>query len=148
MKPCIRGKGARFLIDFHCAFCYHVNVKLGTLRRKCDAKMQEVGKKKFPRSLLSGLPTQVMHHFFPKSISSYLRYDWDNLIPLTNGEHMRLHQSGDPSYEQEIIKIKGKKWYDALNRVKRNYLKVNPAYYEKVLKDFELSTYYPLARYF
>ena len=78
---------------------------LGQYRNACDKKMQEVGKKKFPKSILSGLPTQVMHHFFPKSVSSFHRYNWDNLIPLTNGEHMRLHQSGDPSIEQSIIKI-------------------------------------------
>lgn len=109
--------------------------KLGTLRNKCDQLMQIIGKKKFPKSILSGAPTQVMHHFFPKSVSSYLRYDWENLIPLTNGEHMRLHQSGDPSYEGEIIRIKGKKWYDALNRVKREYIKINTAYYEGMYLD-------------
>lgn len=82
--------------------------------------------------MLCGKPQQVMHHFFPKSVSSFLRYSWDNLIPLCNGCHMRLHQSGDPSYEQRIIDTKGKKWYDKLYKVKREYVKVNVAYYKDV----------------
>jgi hypothetical protein len=110
---------------------------LKKLRNACDKKMQEVGKQKFPKSLISGLPTQVMHHFFPKSVSSFHRYNWDNLIPLTNGEHMRLHQSGDPQYEHKIIEIKGQKWYDELERTKRSYLKVNREYYENTLKSLE-----------
>jgi hypothetical protein len=96
--------------------------------------MQEVGKKKFPKSLLSGLPTQVMHHFVPKSVSSFHRYNWDNLIPLTNGEHMRLHQSGDPSIEHTIIKIKGEDWFTELEKHKRDYVKINKGYYKETLE--------------
>ena len=58
------------------------------LQKQADTLMQEVGKLKYPKSLVSGLPTQVMHHYVPKSVSSGLRYDWDNLIPLTNGEQV------------------------------------------------------------
>lgn len=107
---------------------------LGQFRNACDKKMQEVGKKKFPKSVISGLPTQVMHHFFPKSVSSFHRYNWDNLIPLTNGEHMRLHQSGDPSYEEIIKRIKGQKWFDELEKHKRDYIKVNKEYYKIILE--------------
>jgi hypothetical protein len=106
---------------------------IGKLRSACDALMQKKGKELFPKSLLSGLSTQVMHHFFPKSVSSFHRYNWSNLIPLTNGEHMRLHQSGDPQYEQKIIEIKGKKWYNELEKHKRDYTKINKAYYEEML---------------
>lgn len=112
-------------------------MKISYWRNKCDKLMQEIGKKKFPKSILSGLPTEVMHHFFPKSISSSLRYDWDNLIPLTNGEHLRLHQSGDPSYQQRIIAKKGQKWYQELEKRKRNYVKVNIGYYQQKLKELK-----------
>lgn len=111
---------------------------LGTLRNKCDALMQEKGKMLFPNSLISGLPTQVMHHFFPKSVSSFHRYNWNNLIPLTNGEHMRLHQSGDPSYEEIIKSKKGQEWYDDLEKHKRDYIKINREYYEKVYEELKL----------
>lgn len=105
---------------------------LGTLRNKCDKLMQEIGHKENPFCLLCGKYQQVMHHFFPKSVSSFLRYEWSNLIPLCNGCHMRLHQSGDPTYEQRIIKLKGKKWFDWLAQHARDYIKVNTPYYESV----------------
>ena len=109
--------------------------KLGTLRNKCDKLMQQIGHEENPTCLLCGKPQQVMHHFFPKSVSSFLRYEWRNLIPLCNGCHMRLHQSGDPTYEQRIIKIKGKKWFDWLATNARNYIKINTAYYEEKYID-------------
>lgn len=108
-----------------------------TLRRRCDALIQIIGKRKNPKSLISGLSTQVMHHFFPKSVSSFHRYNWGNLIPLTNGEHLRLHSSGDPSIQQKIIEIKGQKWYDGLNRTKRNYIKAGRQYYEEMYKKLK-----------
>lgn len=106
-------------------------------RKKCDKKMQEVGQRLFPRSILSGNPTQVMHHFVPKSVSARLRYDWDNLIPLTNAEHMRLHQSGDPDYEHQIIQKKGVEWYENLRKRGREIIKINVSYYKEVLRELE-----------
>ena len=112
--------------------------KLGTLRNKCDALMQIIGHRRNPFCLLCGKAQQVMHHFFPKSVSSFLRYNWDNLVPLCNGCHMRLHQSGDPSYEERIKKIKGQKWYNWLAQHARDYIKINTAYYENIYLDLEV----------
>ena len=113
--------------------------ELSKWQKKCDKLMQEKGKKLFPKSILSGLPTQVMHHFVPKSVSARLRYDWDNLIPLTNGEHMRLHQSGDPQYEHDIIRLKGgDKWYLPLRKRGREIIKVNIAHYKKIYEEMSL----------
>lgn len=118
-------------------------VKLGTWRKKCDAIMQQIGHHQNPFCLICGQTQQVMHHFFPKSVSARLRYEWDNLIPLCNGCHNRLHQSGDPSYEQRIIEKKGKEWYDRLNSIRREVIKVNVEYYRNIQKDLiELSTVY------
>lgn len=108
---------------------------LTTWRKKCDKKMQEIGKVRYSKSLLSDNPTQVMHHFVPKSVSARLRYDWDNLIPLTNAEHMRLHQSGDPEYEYKIIKIKGNEWFEKLIKTGREIIKVNVGYYKEVYEN-------------
>ena len=108
-------------------------VPLGTLRRTCDALMQQIGKLKNPVSLISGLPTQVHHHLVPKSCSSALRYNWDNLIPLTNGEHCRLHQSPDPTTEMEIVRKRGgTDWFFNLKQKGREYNKVNRQYYENI----------------
>lgn len=102
------------------------------IQKECDRLMQELGKLKFPKSLISLQPTQVMHHYIPKSVSSILRYDWDNLIPLTNSEHCRLHQSPDPSTNTTILSIKGMQWFNELGIKRRQYNKVNKAYYEGV----------------
>lgn len=110
---------------------------IGKWRKECDKLMQIKGQKLFPKSLLSGLPTQVMHHFFPKSVSARLRYEWDNLIPLTNGEHMRLHQSGDPTYEHRIIEIKGKDWYNKLLETRKEQVKINVAYYRAIKEQLQ-----------
>jgi len=108
---------------------------LTTWRLKCDRKMQEIGQNNNPRCLLCANPVQIMHHFFPKSVSSFLRYNWDNLIPLCNGCHMRLHQSGDPRYEQRIIAAKGENWYENLEIHARDYQKVNVGYYKEVYQN-------------
>lgn len=112
---------------------------LTKLQKQADKLMQEVGKIKYPKSLLSNSQTQVMHHFFPKSVSSMLRYDWDNLIPLTNGEHCRLHQSPDPTTNALIIQNKGgMDWFNALKRRSVQYHKVNRQMYEEVIEKLEI----------
>jgi hypothetical protein len=108
----------------------HAKTPSAKAQAEADRLIQEVGKKKFPRSLISNEPTQVLHHFFPKSVSNRLRYDWDNLIPLTNAEHCRLHQSPDPEIESRIIAIKGKRWLTSLLARKRELIKTDRIYYE------------------
>ena len=106
---------------------------LAKIQKECDTLMQEVGKLKYPRSLISDFPTNVMHHYVPKSVSSRLRYDWDNLIPLTNGEHNRLHQAGDPEITNRILAKKGGlDWSQSIRAKGREYHKVNIAMYREV----------------
>ena len=113
-------------------------VTLRKLRRTCDALMQQIGKLKYPQSLISGLPTEVMHHYLPKSVSSILRYNWDNLIPLTNGEHCRLHQSPDPTINIKIVEAKGgTEWFNKLKEKGRQINKVNRVYYESIKLELE-----------
>lgn len=99
--------------------------------------MQIRGRAENPKCLICGNKCQVMHHFIPKSVSARLRYEWDNLIPLCNPCHMRLHQSGDPHYEVTIIEKKGQEWYQKLRMMKREIIKVNKGYYEEVLASLE-----------
>lgn len=105
------------------------------LRKQCDTLMQEIGRLINPWCILCGKPCQVMHHFLPKSVCAKLRYDWDNLCPLCNGCHMRLHQSGDPSYEQRIIDFYGKPWYDNLQELRKESIRVNIGYYKQIQSE-------------
>lgn len=103
------------------------------LQKECDQLIQVIGKFKWPKSIVSGQPTQVIHHFHPKSVSNALRYDWDNLVPLTNGEHGRHHQANDPHIHGTVIKVRGNKWHEKL--LKRRWqetVKTDKAYYEGI----------------
>lgn len=102
---------------------------IGRLQRKADSLMQEWGKKEYKACLICGKTMQVLHHFVPKSVSARLRYEHDNLIPLCNGCHMRLHQSGDPKYEFQIIQSKPEGWYEKLSKLRQEIIKVNKEYY-------------------
>lgn len=107
---------------------------LQKLRNECDHLFQEIGRLKFPKSLISSSATQVIHHYIPKSVSSALRYDWDNAIPLTTQEHARIHLSEDPTIENVILFEKGgEKWFNQLSAKGRQYHKVNKAMYEREL---------------
>ena len=111
--------------------------KLGKLQKECDTLMQQVGKKIYKNSILGG-PTQVMHHLIPKSVSARLRYDWENLIPLTNAQHCRLHQSPDDETVVQIIKAKGGiEWYEKLRKIGRETIKVTRDYYLSVKEILE-----------
>jgi hypothetical protein len=101
-----------------------------TPQKICDTLLQKINKQDNPKCLLCASDCQVGHHFFAKSISSFLRYDFRNIIPLCNGCHWRIHASGDPSYEQRIIDIKGRDWYDELDKIRRNPIQTNVKYYK------------------
>ncbi len=107
---------------------------LGKLQKECDAMMQEIGCVLFPRSLISGRQTQVMHHLVEKSTSSKLRYDWENLIPLTHQEHEAAHNG--QSMKDRIIELKGGKvWFEGLRRKGREIIKVDKQHYINVKEE-------------
>lgn len=114
-------------------------IKLSTLRNKCDRALQEAGRRVYEQCLVCGKPHQVLHHYFPKSTSSHLRYDWENCINLCQGCHFRLH-NGDPVIQNTINKVKGEEWLENLTRKKRLNILVKPSkgYYENILKTLEL----------
>lgn len=109
---------------------------IGKWQKECDTLMQEIGRLTNPACILCGKECQVQHHFVPKSVSARLRYEWINLIPLCNGCHHRLHQSGDPDYEQRIIKFYGQKWYNKLQEMRKESIRVNIGYYQKIKSSF------------
>ncbi len=106
-------------------------------RVKCDKRMQEIGREIHDKCLVCGQPMSCHHHFYPKSMSSALRYDWENLIPLCAYCHFS-HHNGNPDIHAKVIKIKGEKWLDSL-QVKRTLL-VKPSikYYKDILEKLEI----------
>jgi HNH endonuclease. len=62
-----------------------------TLRNKCDALLTPIIKKMRPRCEACGHDTEVAHHWIEKSRSSYLRYDFRNLVALCHSCHTKIH---------------------------------------------------------
>ncbi len=111
---------------------------IGWYQRKADTLLQEVGKSIYSKCEVCGKPMSCLHHFFPKSISARLRYDWDNLIPICQGCHMRHHQAGDPRIHETIKQKKGGlEWYEALRKRGREIIKVNREYYEQQMEKLK-----------
>lgn len=105
------------------------------LQKECDTKLQQKGREKFKSCEVCGKPISCLHHFFPKSVSSFHRYNWDNLIPICQGCHMRHHQAGDPSIHATIIRKRGQEWFDKLEKNKRDFVKCDMDYYRNVLEN-------------
>lgn len=100
------------------------------LRRQNDALFQEICKKLNPVSVISGQPTEVIHHLVKKSHSNFLRYYIPNGIPLTNQEHDSLHNKGN-SVELEISVKIGQERLADLNSKKNTICKLTLEYLEE-----------------
>lgn len=107
---------------------------LKPLQKQADKLYQIKLIEKKPFSVVSGLPTEVIHHFIYKSQSNNLRYDWDNGVPLTNKEHDQHHLSGDPMIVAAIIKHYGQEWLDDLNLRRRILCKTNKGYLLEIIE--------------
>ena len=111
------------------------------LRRKCDRIYQEIGRMMYEKKgcLVCAGEYSCLHHFYPKSTCSALRYNIKNGIPICVKCHCRVHSSDDPTINLQIVEIRGKEWLEGLQSVKRNdYIKTSIKYYETVLKNLEL----------
>lgn len=113
-------------------------------RRRCDKIIQEIGRLTYQKCLVCGKPMSCLHHYYPKSSAGNLRYNMQNLIPLCQGCHFRLH-NGDPRIQNEINRVKGPEWLDGLNSLKRKFVKCdNISYYKEMIRKLELITPYKI----
>jgi hypothetical protein len=110
-----------------------------SLRKEADRLYQQILIRLKPKSIVSNEPTEVIHHYIPKSQSNNLRYDFDNGVPLTNKEHDRHHLSGDPSIVATIIERMGFKWNEKLQARRRIPCRLDRAYLEVVMKKLNVS---------
>jgi hydroxymethylpyrimidine pyrophosphatase-like HAD family hydrolase len=110
--------------------------KLSTLRKKADKLLQQWGRNTYKFCLACGKQMSCLHHYYPKSTSSALRYDYNNLIPICNGCHFR-HHNGDPSIHNTINEKKGDQWLAELKKKKENIIKISVKYYEEIINKFK-----------
>jgi len=115
------------------------NQTVGYWSRKADKKMQELGREQYDKCLVCGGEYSCLHHFYPKSQTTYLRYNWENLIPICAGCHLR-HHAGDPDIHARVIEIKGKDWYENLKalRNQNRYIKAGYSYYRDIYNKLNI----------
>lgn len=103
---------------------------LKTLRTKTDKLLTPWICGKHKRCLLCPSPSTVAHHFIYKSQSSRLRYEEENLIPLCKICHFKVHHH-ENYYASKIVEIKGVAWFQKLDKMKHEYVKVDRFFYEE-----------------
>ena len=110
------------------------------LEKRADSLFQIAGKMLFPISV-TGEPTEVIHHYVPKSQSNNLRYDFKNACPSTNGWHYRHHECGDPTLTDAFKKKFGQKRIDYLTEQRRITVKQTEERLNKVIAELETIVY-------
>lgn len=116
---------------------------IGLLKRICDALLQSLVRAKNAHCEACGAKCQVAHHWIEKSRSSYLRYNLDNLIPLCNSCHSKIHNIfgnnvvGGLNVAEIIIKRRGLAWKKRMDRLQPTYQKVDRIWLENVKKRLE-----------
>lgn len=114
-----------------------VTKKISYYRNKADKTMQEWGRNEYDSCEVCGRQMSCLHHFFPKSTASALRYEPDNLIPICNTCHYQHHTKSDPRIHATIIENRGIEWYQNLKRKKEQIIKPNKSYYQEQIKKWE-----------
>ena len=109
----------------------------GWWRSRADDLMQDIERKMYDECLVCGGPNQVGHHYQTKQSSSYLRYDFNNLIPLCNSCHFKHHIMFDPYIAFTIVKKMGKKWAENIEADRRKPVKTGITYYQQKCEEFE-----------
>lgn len=114
--------------------------EISKLEKRADSLYQMAGKILFPVSI-TGEPTEVIHHYIPKSQSNNLRYDFKNACPSTNGWHYRHHRFGDPTLSDAFKKKFGQKRIDYLTEQRRVNVKQSKERLEKIIGELEIIVY-------
>lgn len=114
------------------------------LQTKCDAMLTPIIKKLHPRCEACGSDTQVAHHWIEKSRSSNLRYNTDNLIPLCNPCHYKIHNRNGSmimtSHDivDDIIQKRGIDWHERMKLDGRIVVKTNVEWYKAHLDRLQM----------
>ena len=104
----------------------------GWWQSRCDDLLQDIHKFMFEKCLVCGKKNQVGHHYITKALSSFLRYDFRNLIPLCFSCHFKHHIQSDPYINQTINRVMGQEWVEWIESVRRTPIKTGIKYYQEI----------------
>lgn len=110
--------------------------KLSYYRNKADKALQKSLTAIHQKCDMCGKPVSCMHHFYPKSSSSALRYDEDNCIPVCVSCHLGFHSGRSNDFIGRIIEKRGIEWFNGLQRKRSRIVKPNKKYYEDIIKFY------------
>lgn len=108
------------------------------LVKENDKLLQEINRKKNKKCECCGKECQVAHHWIEKSRSARLRYDWENIIPLCNACHFKIHNIfgnnvvGGVDIAEVIIKKRGKAWKTRMDNIGHETIKNDIIYQQKI----------------
>jgi hypothetical protein len=85
--------------------------------------------------IVCGKGNVIGHHYILKSQSNNTRFDLSNLVALCLQCHTRLHLSGDPIIIQTILKKKGMKWADELQKKRHIIQKLNKGFLRSIIEQ-------------
>jgi 5-methylcytosine-specific restriction endonuclease McrA len=106
-------------------------------QKKCDTMMQDINRANYPKCMVCGKKNEVGHHFITKACSSWLRYKFENLIPLCHNCHFAHHIRSDPYIAGSIRHQKGEEWYAWIEEHRRLPQQTGVKYYQEVYKTLE-----------
>lgn len=107
------------------------------LRHKADKEYQLAIIRLYPKSIISGEPTEVAHHWIYKVHSNATRYYIPNGIPITNEEHGTLHGKRPEALQNQIVIQRGTAWLEDLERERKKIVKLTSGYLEEALTKLE-----------
>jgi len=91
---------------------------LSKLKIEADKLLQMVYRSRLSHCAICMRPKDTMHHYVPKSVSSNLRYDERNLVPICTKCHCRIHSSPDPEPGNSLRDYLGESRYAYLKTAK------------------------------
>jgi len=113
------------------------------LEKQADTLLQKNIVKKYPYCEVCRQPTQCGHHFIEKSKSNRLRYEEDNIIPVCLSCHCKIHNRfsyslGSYDIIDFIIKKRGKKWFNKLQKTRHELVKTDGNWYKNHIERLKV----------
>jgi len=103
------------------------------LQKKADRLLQE--KYAIGKCEMCPKPVSCVHHLFPKSSSSALRFYPPNLVRVCVGCHLKFHSKFSSEMIDRVVLKRGQKWFDDLQKKRHEIIKTNKKYYEEIIKE-------------
>ncbi|MCR4330229.1 MAG: HNH endonuclease [Candidatus Roizmanbacteria bacterium] len=113
---------------------------IGKLKSTADRTVQDYFRRVKEKCELCFHAYQVVHHFIPKSLSNYLRYDPMNFIYICSKCHSKFHSFPDPMIGIRVERIRGDKWVEYIEKHRYLLKKDNRAELNGIIEKYRLST--------